>query len=428
MASALTAIVPVHLPPPLSAQDRDVLRSLAEAYASAAQSPLRAERRALWQRTNDLSPIRPPVLIYQIPWHEMDVDGSLALRCTHPWAREVELSWRRALYQWRHMPGDMLLDDCLYTPISIEDSGLGIAQHGRTLDQLPGSVHAQQFEPQLQTERDIEKIRMPRISINEEETEAHVNFFQEAVGDILPVRTRGITRIWFAPWDEIIRWYGVEQALMDLIARPDFVEAVVARTVDAYLHRLRQYEDLGLLEFNNGNERTGSGGLALTKDLPGADTSPAPASTMDCWGCAAAQIFSEVSPEMHLEFALRHELRWLERFGLNYYGCCEPLHRKIEILRQIPRLRKVSVSPWADVAEAVAQGVGTDYVLSLKPSPAILAERTWDCGRAEQQLREKLDACRGLAVEVILKDISTVAGEPQRLWEWWEMAARLVTK
>jgi hypothetical protein len=27
---------------------------------------------------------------------------------------------------------------------------------------------------------------------------------------------------------------------------------------------------------------------------------------------------------MHEEFALQYEKRWLERFGLTYYGCCEP--------------------------------------------------------------------------------------------------------
>ena len=43
------------------------------------------------------------------------------------------------------------------------------------------------------------------------------------------------------------------------------------------------------------------------------------------WGCSNAQIFSEVSPKMHWEFALEHDLRWLRRWGLNYYGCCEPL-------------------------------------------------------------------------------------------------------
>ena len=73
------------------------------------------------------------------------------------------------------------------------------------------------------------------------------------------------------------------------------------------------------------------------------------------WGCSNAQIFSEVSPEMHWEFALEHDLRWLERWGLTYYGCCEPLDRKIDLLRRIPNLRKISVSPWCNTERVVEQ-------------------------------------------------------------------------
>lgn len=41
--------------------------------------------------------------------------------------------------------------------------------------------------------------------------------------------------------------------------------------------------------------------------------------------------------------------KWLEKFGLTYYGCCEPLHNKIEILQQVKNLRKISISPRADI-------------------------------------------------------------------------------
>lgn len=34
----------------------------------------------------------------------------------------------------------------------------------------------------------------------------------------------------------------------------------------------------------------------------------------------------------------------LARWGLNYYGCCEPLDHKVHILRRIPRLRKISMN------------------------------------------------------------------------------------
>ena len=93
----------------------------------------------------------------------------------------------------------------------------------------------------------------------------------------------------------------------------------------------------------------------FTRELPGAPFDPAHVRPHNMWGCSNAQIFSEVSPEMHWEFAVRHDLRWLTRWGLTYYGCCEPLDRKIDILRQIPNLRKISVSPWCNTPRVIAK-------------------------------------------------------------------------
>ena len=140
------------------------------------------------------------------------------------------------------------------------------------------------------------------------------------------------------------------------------------------------------------------------------------------WGCSNAQIFSEVSPEMHWEFALKHDLRWLERWGLTYYGCCEPLDRKIDLLRKIPNLRKISISPWNDL-DRIVRDIGGDYVLSRKPNPAIFAEDNWNPHKARAELVEVLEKAGVVChIEFIMKDISTVRYKPQRLWEWEKIA------
>jgi len=114
---------------------------------------------------------------------------------------------------------------------------------------------------------------------------------------------------------------------------------------------------------------------------------------------------------------LRYELRWMNRFGLNYYGCCDVLHRKMAIMEKIPNLRKVSMSPFINPDEAVAN-VGNRYVFSYKPNPAVLAEDTWHLDKAEHELENVLSKAKahGCVVEVIMKDISTVRYQPQRLW------------
>ena len=47
----------------------------------------------------------------------------------------------------------------------------------------------------------------------------------------------------------------------------------------------------------------------------------------------------------------------------------EDLTNKIDMLRTIPNLRRIAVSPFANVRRCAEQ-IGTDYVMSYRPSPA----------------------------------------------------------
>jgi hypothetical protein len=402
--------------------DADILRRLAEQQARAAALPVQREKAALWQRLNDLEPVRPMVWINEICWNEMDVDGELALQTTHPWAREQEQGLRRLLYQWRHLPGDMIIDDYLTCPLVIYSSGFGVAPVEDIIrGDATSEVVSHRYRPQFLTERDIDKIQNPVVRYDAQATEENYAAMCAVYAEVLPVRKVGLKGAWFSPWDRLVEMWGVEQALTDLVDRPEMVNAAMQRFVDAHLCMLDQWEALNLLARNDDNTRVGSGGYGYTNALPGARFDPAQPQARNLWGCATAQIFAEVSPRMHWEFALRHELRWLERWGLTYYGCCEPLDRKIEILRRVPNLRKISASPWNNL-ERLFGAVGSDYVFSRKPNPAILARDTWQPGLARQELVEFLDRTRGLPVELILKDISTVRYQPRRLWEWAQMA------
>jgi hypothetical protein len=212
--------------------------------------------------------------------------------------------------------------------------------------------------------------------------------------------------------------------MMDLVDRPEMVNAAVARCAASMNSGLDQMIKLNLLSFGADNTRVGSGGYGYASELPGKDYDPSHVLPHNNWGCSNAQIFSEVSPEMHWEFAVRHDIPWLERWGLNYYGCCEPLDFKMELMRRIPHLRKISMNYRINLDRAVA-AVGKDYVFSYKPNPAVLAEDRWRPEAARAELRTMLEKTRGMHVEIIMKDISTVCYQPQRLWEWSRIAVEL---
>jgi hypothetical protein len=406
-----------------SEKDRYVLRGLGERMAEIAALPIQREKADMWRRLNDLEHVKPMIWINEIPWHEMDVNDELKLQTIDPFCRRLEGQLRRTIYQWEHMRGDMVVEEVIYSPLVIRDTGLGVSEDVDIVrtDEKSGIV-SRTFHPQIKEEKDVEKIKMPEVTYDVEASERNYQRMVDVFDDIILVEKRGVPGTWFAPWDLLIRLWGVQEAMMDLALRPELVHHAMERLVSAYLHRLDRWEELNLLSLNNSNVRIGSGGFGYTDELPQDDFNPDHVRTIDIWGCATAQIFSEVSPEMHEEFALQYERRWLQRFGLTYYGCCEPLDIKMGILRSIPNLRKISMSPWIDIDRA-AQEVGDNYVFSLKPNPEILARDVWHPELARKNLREALEKTRGCVVEIIMKDISTVRYEPQRLWEWADIAA-----
>jgi hypothetical protein len=412
----------------ISTHDRNVLRRLAAEWAEAATAASHAEAARGWQQLNDLQPTRAMVWINEIPWHEMDVEGELTLSCENPFGRAQERVMRQTLYQWRHLPGDMVLHPRYDLPHVIHDTGLGIDEDvDIAITDATSSVVSRRFHVQIERPEDVDKIQAPVVTVDREASAAQQAALADAFGDLLPLALRGAPCFWFAPWDELIRWWGVSEAMLDLVDRPELVHAAMNRLTDAYLARLDQYEALNLLSRNDDNTRIGSGGYGYTAELPATGSEPSQPRTNDLWGCATAQIFSDVSPRMHLEFALQYERRWLDRWGLTYYGCCEPLHNKLGILQTVPNLRKISMSPWANLESAVAQ-VGGRYVLSCKPNPAIFCEDGWHPERARADLEAILDQTQGCAVEIIMKDVSTVRYHPQRLWEWAQLAREITAK
>ena len=421
---------PSHYEPPavveeirLPARDKAVLRALAGEVAEIAALPVHEEKAALWRRLNDLDSARPMVWVNEICWNEMNVGDELTLRTRHPWAQDQERGLRRLLYQWRHLPGDMIVDGFLTCPLAIHSTDFGIIEDVDTIKMDETSdICSRHFKILIKEPEDIQKIRMPVVTHDEKATEIRYQAMCEVYDGIMPVRKSGQTHIWFTPWDYLIRWWGVQEAMLDIIARPDMVHAAVDRMVDAWMAELDQFVEQNLLSLDCNNTRVGSGGYGYVSALPGPRFEPEHVKPHNMWGCSNAQIFSDVSPDMHWAFAVEHDLRWITRWGLTYYGCCEPLDGKIDMLRRIPNLRKISVSPWCNPERAVNE-IGRDYVISHKPNPAILAETQWDPVQARRNIRAFLDAAGGQChVELIMKDVSTVRYHPQRLWEWTALA------
>lgn len=228
--------------------DREILRPLAYAYAQASQSSQNDRRRLLHRKVNDLEMERPVVLINELPWNQLNFDGSLTLRCQDPLFRGAEDFFRKKLFQWTHFPGDMILTPYFPVMKRFTRTGIGIQVEEAVLEEDKGNnIVAHEYHDQLETEEQLEKIRLPVLSYQEEATWEDFQRLGEVFGDLLPVRITGHNS-YFPMWDNISQYRGVTPLLIDLAERPEFTHRIIRKFTDIELSVSEQMEKLGLFE------------------------------------------------------------------------------------------------------------------------------------------------------------------------------------
>jgi hypothetical protein len=398
-----------------------ILRELTSRYFEAANSDKNRGNILLHKKVNDLKQPRPIVLIDEIPWNEMNINGELDLHCEDEFLKSHEFYFRTMLYKWNHMPADMVLEP--YFPVRkiIDSSGIGV---NRVVEKHSWDTQAFAFTDQFETDEDLEKLHYEKITYDEASTRQNFERLANIFGDILPVKISGESTgygLGCKNWDDIVNFRGLDNLFFDLIEKPDFMHKLVEKLTDIFLDKIRQYDEQGLFD---GDAYYIHATTALTNDL---HTNHEHVRAKDVWGRGLAQIFASVSPDMHDEFDTHYMIKAMEPFGLVYYGCCEPLDKKIHILEKIQNLRKISITPWADV-DAATEIIKNRYVVALKPNPSSLAVSNLDNNTVKKELTKIVNACKrnGCSADIVLKDITTVNGRPQNLFEWEKIAMDIV--
>jgi hypothetical protein len=267
---------------------------------------------------------------------------------------------------------------------------------------------------------DLTGLRSPTITVDQKATQALLDLADGVLGDLLPVRLN--THWWWSlgMTQPLIYLRGLNQIMLDMLDNPRGLHRLMAFIADAHRARLDFLEGEGLLCLNNDGDYVGSGAFGYSRELPAADFSGR-VRPCDMWGFGESQETAVISPAMFEEFVFQYQLPLLERFGLNCYGCCEPLDKRWHVVQKTPRLRRVSVSAWADVAD-MAEKLGDRYIYSFKPSPTDLAMPTFDEERIRAYLRRALELTRGCRVEIVMKDNHTICNHPTRVTRWVRIA------
>lgn len=403
----------------MNGRERVVIRALARRVAEIAAWPIQEEKRKVCYAINALKPIRPAVFCHpECAWDVLVPESEL--QCEDEKAREIEYGLRKRTYAAEHFADDEVNDDTYSVPRVIRSCGWGIG---------PKYVHPQEargsyvWDPPVKTRRDLDLIKVPTVEYDAEATRHELEFYQDLFGDILQVRVHGGCHSYAGLIDEWTALRGLNQTYLDMAEDPEMVHEGMRRLMEGRIAELESAESQGLLSLNNADGSVGSGGSGLTDELPAPDFN-GHVRLKDLWGFADSQTMAPVSPAMHEEFVLRYQVPILQRFGLTYYGCCEPLHRKIPLLRRLlPNLRKVSISRWADKRMS-AQELGPDYVFECKSDPMVFASDVFDEDAIRESIRDTtaLGKEYGCAMEFIIDTADNIRGDPYRVHRWTQIA------
>ena len=205
-----------------------------------------------------------------------------------------------------------------------------------------------------------------------------------------------------------------------MMDEPENVHRLMSLICDGILERLDFLQENGYLCSNVDGTYVGSGGFGYTSELPVAGEK-GPVTTMDMWGFVESQETSGVSSDMYYEFIYPYHKKITDRFGLNCYGCCEAYNARWKYVKNLSRLRRVSVSPWADI-NAVPEQLGAQYIASIKPNPAHLAQKNMNEDVVRAELRKVVSLAKDCVVEIIMKDNHTLGGNPRNAARWVEIA------
>jgi hypothetical protein len=392
-------------------KDRDILRRLAEKVAVLAKRSIESEKRDLWFKHNSLKTNMP--VIFCDPengWNEIITENEIL--CESELAKKWELVLKKEIFWAEEICDDKVIEPHFEIGYTYSDSGWGLEPKINRKD-LRGSIT---WDAPVKHYKDLEKIKLPELNIDFETTNQTRSLAEEIFKGILEVKVRGVWWWSLGLTNDLAILRGLEQIMYDMIDNTDLIHSLMNKIGQGTINKLDYLEKNNLLSLNTFSY-VGSGGFGYTRELPSGNPIKNNVKLTELWGFSESQETGQISPMMFEEFIFRYQLPILEKFGLNCYGCCEPLDKRWEVIKKIPNLRRVSVSPWADNRK-MADLLEDKYIYSLKPNPSQLALPNIDSRNILKNIKNYLEITKNCIPEIIMKDNHTLGNNPNNVKDW----------
>lgn len=399
-------------------RDREVLRALAARWMELASLPVMAERKRQWTALKDLRAERPMVLFET--WTLENYVEESELQCQDPGFRSVELAMRWTIRQAEEVGDDIVLEPCWRIGWHVGATDYGVPIHAGHATDVEGGNVGYRYDHPLRTPGDIDRLKPRTWCVDRAGTLEWQARLNDAFGDILPVTLHGTLGLHAGLTGDLFRLVGNDNLLTWVYDQPEAIHRIMAFLRDDRIAYHTWMEREGLLGLNNVWTFVGSGSPGYTTRLPQPDYAGA-ARLKDIWVWMESQETTCISPRMFEQFFLPYMAEVSRLFGFIYYGCCEPVHDRWDaIIREIPNVRAVSISPWCD-KPLIAEKLGRNVVFSRKPRPAPISGPAADWESLESDAQATIDAARECNLEIIFRDVYRIGNDRTRLRRWAEM-------
>lgn len=405
---------------PVIDADIQILRGLFERKSELAHLPEMQIRKQLWQKHASLQSTHPMILA-ETSGVLNEVVPISSLRCQADWARDLERGLLELIFRVESVRDDFVVEPRIQIGWEVTTGNFGVSIP-KTTGHNETKLASYHWDPPIKDlDRDFDRLHFRELSVNREKTAAWQTFLENHFGDILPVQIRA--NYW---WTTGLTWsaielFGMEPMMMAMYDNPAGLHRLMGFLRDDFMHYLDWFEAEGLLTLNNEDDYVGSGSIGYTTELPGPAWKGEKVTAAQLWGLSESQETVGVSKAMFDEFVFPYQVPIISRFGLSYYGCCEPLHNRIKTIRQLPNLRRVSVSPWCK-QDVMVNELGSSIIYCRKPNPTQISTEVFDENAMRQDIRSTLQAFDGCPLEFAMKDVHTLNEQPARMGRWVTLA------